>query len=114
MKTIILAVLLACMSFAYGEEVTPEQQEKNKEITYHCGQLGGVFEMAAGMRDDGIRPEDTLKYVAGHVVSPQEKKDAINLVYFNPAFANARGKSLMMAVFNTCVFGPPKPFERLK
>lgn len=114
MKTFILAMLLASSLVAYCDELTPEQNAKNKEINYHCGQLGGVFESAASYRDMGIQPEEALKYTSNYAIPLESRKKAINLVYFDPVFKDARGHALMTAIFNTCVFGPPKPFKPLK
>ncbi len=74
-----------------------------------------MFQTIASFRDDGVRPEKTLEMIAAYKEVPlSSKKKAINLVYFDHAFEQARGQALNSAIFQTCVFGPPKPFEPLK
>lgn len=116
MKTIILAVLLMGASVgAIADELTQTQSDLNAEKNHICSLYGSMFESAAAFRDQGARPEETLERLSYLKMIPlQKRKNAINLVYFDPAFKDARGHPLAFGVIKNCLYGPEKPIEPLK
>lgn len=109
MKIFLLVILYSTMQFALGEEKS--SVERNSE----CMSLGQMFKLIAEWRDSGQSPEFTLARIAYfEEFSIDVRKKAINVVYFDPAFSNARGHPLLSEIFRTCLYGPREPFKPLK
>ncbi len=88
-----------------------------------------TFEMASVGRDIGYTPKQTLGLVVNAKNEQEWKikiddlkqdgvslawmKEAINQVYFDPRFINARGNGFFMQMLNLCAFGPRR-YEPLK
>lgn len=74
-----------------------------------CMAYADLFSQAASYRDIGHPPTAALensRYLFLNVPNPpiseQQIKNAINLVYFDPAFSTARGRPLRMVIWETC------------
>lgn len=70
----------------------------------YCASNGAMFQTIAAWRDQGSKPERTLELIMGIKGIPvQEKKDAINAVYTDQAYAGARGTALGQKVRQQCL-----------
>lgn len=94
-----------------------------------CRSKAYVYEMAATGRDIGYSPKQALSLVVGAKDEQEWKtkieglakdgvslpwmKEAINRVYFDSNFANARGNNFYIQVWSLCI-NPQQQFERLK
>ena len=94
-----------------------------------CRSKAYVYEMAATGRDIGYSPKQALSLVVGAKdeqewttkiaglakdgVSLSWMKEAINRVYFDSNFADARGNNFYIQMWSLCI-NPQKQFEPLK
>ena len=88
MKTIIATLALLLASATAYANANMDQQS-------YCSNYASMLKSIAAWRDQGMAPEKTLdlmRSVKG--ISQQEKKDAINAIYFDKSCANARGTEL--------------------
>ncbi|MEF3068048.1 hypothetical protein [Pandoraea apista] len=88
-----------------------------------CMAYSDLFEQVGYSRDRGESPEHTLEYmkslfltVKEPPISEKQIKNVINLVYFDPAFADARGKLFKKQIWDLCAndWKAPKQFQPLK
>ena len=111
---------------ADGTSAKAESMAKKEKI---CGIKANTYLFAADGRDNGFTPKQAL----GHMVQAKDEQDwkmkiddfehsgvplawmkeAINQVYFDPRFINARGNGFFMQMLNLCLFGS-KRYEPLK
>jgi TPR repeat protein len=111
---------------ANGTSAKAESMAKKEKI---CGIKANTYLLAADGRDNGFTPKQAL----GHMVQAKDEQDwkmkiddfehsgvplawmkeAINQVYFDPRFINARGNGFFMQMLNLCLFGS-KRYEPLK
>lgn len=108
-KLLALTSMLACAMAAAG--TLP------KNIV--CQLRGEVFSSAAQIRDQGGDPK-TAYGVAGQYIKPVNDidsayvKKAVNLVFFDPAFANAGGPRLAQQIADLCLNDGKPKFQPLK
>jgi hypothetical protein len=105
----LIAVALAMPITAHAE-ITPEQQR-----LHECGMKGLAFQMAATFRDSGFSPQYSADYLRRAKYDGADDafiKKAVNLVYFDDRFADARGAVLAQQITQAC-FRPKqwKPVE---
>lgn len=91
----------------------------DQQRLHECGMKGLVFQMAATWRDTGWSPQKAYDYLARERAHGQYAgvddgfiKKAVNLVYFDDHFADARGPVLAQQITQSC-FRPNqwKPVE---
>lgn len=76
-----------------------------------CYMQGEIYASAALSRDRGMPPETAYGIVSGYQkggIPPQFLKAAINSVYFDPAYANARGALFQRQMSDLCLYGPQR------
>jgi long-subunit acyl-CoA synthetase (AMP-forming) len=97
MKTIIATLALLIVSTAAYANANVDQQS-------YCSNYASMLKSIAAWRDQGMSPEKTLDLMRGvKGISPQEKKDAINAVYFDKSLANSRGTEFGNQVRLNCL-----------
>lgn len=104
MKPIILAALLLSFSLSARADGDP----------HICSLTGSVFETAAQARDMQVSPEQALKMVAPYDEIPLwQRKQIINVVYFDSRFAGSGGEPLRRQMMSICLNGLPawKPLK---
>lgn len=97
---------------------------KQHQAELSCRAKGDIFRSAAELRDQGNSPEGAFPTVAGGWINKQIApipgitkdfvKNAINAVYFDPAFANAGGPRLAAQIENLCLSGGKPRFKPLR
>ncbi len=102
MKTIIATLVLVLASATAQANTKIDQQS-------YCFSYASMVKSIAAWRDQGMSPEKTLELMRGvKGISPQEKKDAINAVYFDKSLANARGTALEDQTRSHCLANKSK------
>ena len=105
----------------YGTQSQTPPDDFNRRQS--CQQKGIVFMMAAEDRDAGRSPQEAYKIISGaylHEGAPYVGinkdgiKQAINLVYFDPGFTNARGPRFSDQVRDYCMRDGKPQFQPLK
>lgn len=114
--------MAAAVAHADWETETPPPNWNGTAQSYRyarkdaiCGMKGLVFSAAADARDDGASPKSAFgranqwsRFNSPGVDAAFTKK-AVNLVYFDPAFANAGGQRLEFQIKELCLTdGKPK------
>lgn len=88
-----------------------------------CMAYVDLFSQVGYSRDRGESPEHTLEYmkslfltVKEPPISEKQIKNVINLVYFDPAFSEARGPLFRQQIWDLCAndWKAPKQFQPLK
>lgn len=95
----LIAIALA-MPIAARAEVPADQQRLRE-----CGMKGLVFQMAATFRDSGFSPQYSFDYLHRAKYDGVDDafiKKAVNLVYFDEHFADARGPVLAQQIIQAC------------
>jgi hypothetical protein len=108
-KAFFLAGMLGLVSVGAVAELTPKSGDSS-----FCGSFGAMHRAISDWKGSGFDPMKTLEAVRSFQIPEKLTKEVINNIYFNPAFANAGGMALEMQVTQSCMYGPPKPFEPLK
>jgi hypothetical protein len=105
----LIAAALA-MPIAAHAEASADQQR-----LHECGMKGLAFQMAATFRDSGFSPQYSADYLRRAKYDGTDDafiKKAVNLVYFDDHFTDARGPVLAQQITQAC-FRPNhwKPVE---
>lgn len=85
-----------------------------------CAASGQMFEGIAYNRDLQMSPEIALAHATKNLrggkfpISFTQAKNAVNLVYFDPAFSSARGSALNFSVRELCLNDWKPKFRPLK
>ena len=102
MKTIIASLVFVLASTTAYANANMDQQS-------YCSNYASMLKSIAAWRDQGMSPEKTLDLMRGvKGISPQEKKDAVNSIYFDKSFANSRGTELGNQARANCLAEKPK------
>lgn len=132
-KLLIIVSMLACFPATAAPALqdnpppdwngTPESYQRFR-AELSCRVKGEVFKNAAELRDQGGSPEWAYPIVAGGWLNKQVApipgidkefvKQAINMVYFDPAFINAGGQRLASQVEGYCLRDGKPQFKPLK
>jgi len=90
--------------------------EKNDAI---CHLIGGMFESAAQLRNEGAPPETAERMLTSYQIewapeiTRERIRETVALVYFNPDFARAWGRRLHQQMYQKCMTAkgaqPPQP-----
>lgn len=90
--------------------------EKNDAI---CHLIGGMFESAAQLRNEGAPPETAERMLTSYQIewapeiTGERIRETVALVYFNPDFAQAWGRRLHRQMYQKCMTAkgsqPPPP-----
>ncbi|RBA22986.1 hypothetical protein EV677_1631 [Herminiimonas fonticola] len=97
MKTIIASLVFALASTTAYANADMDRQS-------YCSNYASMLKSIAAWRDQGMSPEKTLELMRGvKGVSLQEKKDAINAVYFDKSLANSRGTEFGNQARSNCL-----------
>jgi hypothetical protein len=130
MKKLILALLLIVLSMSITFNVyaadnfksANSQDETREEKNRICFAVGGAYEIAANIRNEGYNPQTAFNYVReadkpsknGKTILLDSKvKSIVNQVYFDVGFINAYGTALRQQMYLTCM-GYYKPMQPLK
>ncbi len=103
-----------------GETLTPEARKKLSDKQTRCMRLGAIFQAIASGRESHIPPKTEFSIIKkgmnpqGVHITDAQIKNAINLVYFDPAFAYAGGVALAKQVVDSCMNDFKPEFEPLK
>lgn len=74
-----------------------------------------VYGNALFAKNRGLDPKQALAMAEFKEIEIERRKSIVNQVYFDPTFDRvADSKDLQFQVMQTCMYGPPKPFEPLK
>lgn len=85
MKNFIASFLLIFVSATTHAGADMDRQS-------YCFNYASMLKSIAAWRDQGMAPEKTLEMIRGvKGISFQGKKDAINAIYFDKSYADARG-----------------------
>ena len=96
-------------SLVFFLAATTAYADANMDQQSYCSNYGSMLKSIAAWRDQGMSPEKTLDLMRGvKGISPQEKKDAIQAVYFDKSFANSRGTEFGNQVHLDCLAKKPK------
>lgn len=88
---------------------------EDKDKDRYCIQLAAAYVNAVMARNAGLEPEQALSMSDFRDITVEKKKQVINQVYFDPAFAGAIANSdLRYEILQVCLHGPKKPFTPLK
>lgn len=113
---ILLALALASIATAAAADKPYSKADK-------CMAYADAFEQSSYVRDRGQSPEHAFKYLKSIYpaeknppISEQQIKTAINLVYFDAAFAETRGRVIHAQILDLCAndWKGPKQFQPLK
>lgn len=88
------------------QDVLDKQHPKPVPREKKCTSEGGVFYQAAVYRDSNMSPQQSLHLMerANYPgIDESFLKQAINLVYFDPAYVNARGPWFMQQMYRECM-----------
>lgn len=118
---------LAVLGFACGAVLTAEVARAqdapapkplfSQERMRTCENEGAVFVSAAKSRDEGMSPEVALmsfrRYIDNGTLAEPQVKRAINRVYFDPGFVNARGPGFYNQMGTRCLWpnSAPRPLQ---
>jgi hypothetical protein len=105
---IAVAMLIQVSAFGTAEAAKPDDGVA-------CNIKGEIYQSAASSRDQGMPPETAYGIASGYLksgytsINKQFLKDAINQVYFDQRFANARGAIFRRQMTDFCLNnGKPK------
>lgn len=97
MKKIIASLVFVLASATAHANADMDRQS-------YCSNYASMLKSIAAWRDQGMAPEKTLELMRGvKGISLQEKKDAINAVYFDKSYANSRGTEFGNQVRVNCL-----------
>ena len=97
MKKIIASLVFVLASATAHANADMDRQS-------YCSNYASMLKSIAAWRDQGVTPEKTLELMRGvKGISLQEKKDAINAVYFDKSFADSRGTEFGNQVRLNCL-----------
>jgi hypothetical protein len=97
---------------AWAPALHDTESDQNSLHNRTCGVYASLFQAIAASRDKGANPEQGLastEHFDG--ISLANRKKAVSLVYFDPAFTRLSGRSLAFRVFQVCLYGPPEAFQ---
>ncbi|MBV6273063.1 hypothetical protein KVP09_09060 [Alcaligenaceae bacterium CGII-47] len=88
--------------------------------TVTCRMEGEIFENIARARDRGMAPDAAYKNVSGYLRSGYEGineaflKGAVNMIYFDPEFAQAGGPLFRRRMTERCIENARQKFQPLQ
>jgi len=81
--------------------------DKNRDAVCHL--IAGMFESAAKLRNEGAPPETAEMVLTSYQIewapeiTGERIRETVDLVYFNPDFANIWGRPLHKQMYNKCM-----------
>jgi len=103
---------LPAKTAAWAPALHDAESDRNSLHNRTCGVYASMFQAIAASRDKGANPEQGLESTEHFDgISLANRKKAVGLVYFDPAFTQLSGRSLAFRVFQVCLYGPPEAFQ---